>query len=188
MRKVFKIILAVFLVLVIVAAVLVGLVLLDVPAYTATNSQTLTPSGALVGNALVVYDPGFTGAAKTVAEKVAYTLQSNGYKVTLAGIKSNAISSSNELFEIIVAGGPIYAGGPTASVKDFLSSLGNPMATVGVFGSGSGPQEQADIDQIKNAIAVLPNGEALSDAIIVKIGNSEDINQRTLDFVNDLIR
>jgi hypothetical protein len=59
---------------------------------------------------------------------------------------------------------------------------------VGVFGSGSGAQEQIDIDQIKAAIADLPNGEALANAIVVKIGSNEDVNQRALDFVAELTR
>jgi len=187
MRKIFKIILILFAILIIVGVVLAGLVLLDVPAYTATGVQTFAPTGASVGNALVVYDPGFTGAAKSVAEKVALNLQSNGYTVVFAGIKSSAAGITDG-YSVIVAGGPIYAGGPTSSVKDFLSSIDYTIdAKVGVFGSGSGAQEQADIDQIRSAIAGLPNGDALSDAVVVKIGSNEDINLRTFDFAIELI-
>ncbi len=186
-KKIFKIILIILAIVVVVGLVLAGIVLLDVPAYTATGLTTFTPTGASVGKALVVYDPGLTGAAKTVAEKVALNLQSNGYTVDFAGIKSGSAANPSG-YNIIVAGGPIYAGGPTGSVKDFLSSLGGSVdAKVGVFGSGSGAQEQSDIDMIKSAVAGLPNGDALSDAVVVKIGSNEDIKQRTSYFVAELI-
>ena len=70
-----------------------AIIFLDVAAYTATGSQTLTPTGTSVGNALVLYDPGLSGTAKGVAEKVASDLQAQNYTVTLAGIKSSAAAT-----------------------------------------------------------------------------------------------
>jgi menaquinone-dependent protoporphyrinogen IX oxidase len=188
MKKIFKIILIAFAILIIVGVVFAGIVFMNLTAYTATGSETLTATGQEMGKALVVYDPGLTGAAKDVADKIALNLQTTGYTVNFAGIKSNAASNTAD-YNIIVAGGPIYAGAPTSSVKDFLNNLSNVQnVKVGVFGSGSGAQEQIDIDQIKAAIADLPNGEALANAIVVKIGSNEDVNQRALDFVAELTR
>lgn len=38
----------------------------------------------------MIYDPGMSGSAKGVADKVAGDLQEKGYTVTLAGVKSSA--------------------------------------------------------------------------------------------------
>lgn len=187
MRKLFKIILALFAVFIVGVVAFGAVIFLDLAAYTSTGSETLTPSGMAFGKALVVYDVGLSGAAKEAASKIANQLQANGYTVTVAGIKSSAAANTSD-YDIILAGGPIYAGGPTSSVKDFLSNLDTSQgAKIGVFGSGSGPQEQSDIDQIKGAIANLSNGSALSDAIVVKIGSGEDLNARSADFVAQLI-
>ncbi len=43
---------------------------MDVMSYTATGSETLNPAGASAGRALVVYDPGVSGAAKNAAVKM----------------------------------------------------------------------------------------------------------------------
>ena len=187
MRKIFKIILAIFAVLIIGVVLLAGIIFLDLAASFATGSETLTASGSVMGKALVVYDPGLSGAAKDIANKIALSLQENGYTVTFAGIKSSTAASPSG-YNIIVAGGPIYAGTPTSSVKDFLISLDSIQGvTLGVFGSGSGPQEQSDITQIENFIEGLPNSSSLSDAVVVKIGSGEDINARSADFVYQLI-
>jgi flavodoxin len=196
MRKVFKIILAIFAALIVVVAALAALVFFDVAAYTATTSQTLGPTGTgNSGNALVAFDPGLSGTAKNVASKIASDLQEKGFTVTLAGIKSSAVANVSG-YSVIVVGGPIYAGSPTASIKNFLSNLPSGQASqdhgpyiftrVGVFGSGQGPTSPEDVAMIKNAVSALSDNGTLSNAVIVKIGQNEDLNTRTSDFVNQL--
>ncbi len=90
MRKAFKVLIVVFIMLVILFVAFAATVFLDLAAYTATGSQTLTPAGNSVGNALVVYDPRLSGAAKIIADKVAVDLQAANYTVCEAGIKSSA--------------------------------------------------------------------------------------------------
>jgi flavodoxin len=187
MRKIFKIILAVFAALIIVIAAFGAILLLDLAAYTATGSQTLTPTGTSVGKALVVYDPGLSGTAKVVADKIASVLQAQSYTVTLAGVKGSSAAHTKG-YAVIVAGGPVYAGSPTASVKDFLNNLEPDQGTkVGVFGSGQGSTTPSDVSMIKNAISALSNNGTLSNAVVVKIGQSEDLNTRAQDFVNQLL-
>ena len=188
MRKTFKIILAIFAVLIILVVAFGAVFFLDLAAYTATGSETLSPNGTSVGNALVAYDPGLSGAAKDVASKIASNLQTQGYTVYLAGVKSSAAANTAG-YKVIVVGGPIYAGTPTSSVRDFLNNLKPDQgAKVGVFGSGSGPQEASDISMIKDSVASLSNGGSLSNAIVVKIGSSENLNARTADFVTQLLK
>ncbi len=187
MRKIFKIILAIFAVLVVLLVIFGAVFFLDLAAYTATGSKTLNPTGASVGNALVTYDPGLSGAAKGVADKVAADLQAANYTVTLAGIKSSAAAHTAN-YSIIIAGGPVYAGTPTSSVKDFLNNLQPDQGTkVGVYGSGSGATAPEDIASIRNSISALKEGGTLQNAIIVKIGQGEDLNARAQDFINQLV-
>ena len=187
MRKIFKIILTIFVVVIIIFVAFAALIFLDLAAYTATGSKTLTPTGTSVGKALVVYDPGLSGTAKGVADKIASDLQAQSYTVTLAGIKSSAATKTSG-FTIIVVGGPVYAGSLTASVKDGLKNLKpDSEANVGVFGSGQGATSQSDIDMIKSTVPVLSNNGSLLNAIVVKIGDKEDLNTRAQDFVNQLL-
>ena len=186
MRKALKIVLYIFAILMIVVTIFGALFFLDLAAYTATGSQTLQPSGTSVGKAIVVYDPGLSANSKNIADKVAIDLQTQNYTVTLAGIKSSAAVTTKN-YTIIVVGGPIYAGTPTSSVKNFLANLKPEAGTkVGVFGSGQGATSSDDIAQIKTSIPTLQNG-SLSNAVIVKIGEKEDITTRSQDFVNQLM-
>jgi flavodoxin len=187
MRKIFKVILAVFAVLIILFAVFAAVIFADLAAYTATGSKKLPYSGQFMGAALVLYDPGLSGNAKDIATKIGYNLQDSGYNVVLAGVKSSAAQNLTG-YDIVVVGGPIYAGEPTASVKDALSNLKHDAdAKFGVFGSGQGATTPEDVAAIRAAVPALQNGGALSHAIVVKIGQGEDLTQRAQDFVNDLI-
>ncbi len=188
MKRIFKIILAIFTVIIIIIVAFAAVIFLDLASYTATGSTTLTPSGSSVGKALVIYDPGLSGTSKTVADKVASDLQAQSYSVTLVGIKSSAATNTAG-FKIIVVGGPVYAGSPAASVKDDLKNLKPDSGTkVGVFGSGSGATSQSDINMIKSAVPALSNSGSLTNAIVVKIGQNEDLNARASDFVNQLVK
>ena len=93
MRKAFKIILVIFAILIIIVVSFAALFFLDLAAYTATGSKTLSPTGTSVGKAIVIYDPGLSGNTKNVADKVASDLQAEGYTVTLAGVKSSAAAT-----------------------------------------------------------------------------------------------
>lgn len=98
----------------------VSIVILDVAGNFATGSQTL-PNGVAIGTALVVYDPGLSGGAKDVAPKIGYDLQSQGYTVVLAGVKSSDAANTTG-YDVIVVGGPIYAGKPASTVQSYLNS------------------------------------------------------------------
>ncbi len=186
MRRGLKAVIAIVVILIVAFAAFAASVFLDLAAYTATSSQTLTPAEVSMGNALVVYDPGLSGASKGVAQTVAEDLQEKGYTVVLAGIKSSAASNTTG-YNIIVAGGPIYAGAPTSSVKDFLGNL-NPTGDVqvGVFGSGQGATAPEDIAAIKADVPALSDNGVLSNAVVVKIGSGEDLDARSADFVDQL--
>lgn len=186
MQKIFKIILAILAVIIIIVVAFASLIFLDLAAYTATSSQTLTSTGDSVGNALVLYNPGLSGASTKIANQIATNLQEQNYTVILAGIKSSAATNTTG-YNIIVIGGPIYAGSPTSSVKDTLNSLNADSASVGVFGSGSGTSTPEDIALIEGSVPVLQSGGTLENAVVVKIGEKEDINARAVELVNQLL-
>ncbi len=174
MRKVLKVIFAIFTVLVIFLVIFAVVFLLDLAAYTATGTQTLPASGSFMGTALVLYDPGLTGASTRVAQQVAVDLQNKSLTVTLAGIKSSTASNTTG-YDVIVIGGPIYAGSPTSSVKDALNGLvlnHDQDTRIGVYGSGQGSTSPQDVAQIKQ---VIPTGSdtALDNAVVVKIGEAK---------------
>ena len=124
---------AVLVVVVVTFSLLGAIFFLDLSSYTASGSQTLNPSGPSVGRALVVYDPGLSGAAQKAAQMVAQDLQQKGYVVDLAGVKSSAASNLSG-YGIIVAGGPMYFGQATSSIDDFLNGVGPQQnAKLGVF-------------------------------------------------------
>ena len=184
MRKIFKISLAIFAVIIIIVVAFGAIILLDVAAYTATGSQTLTPIGTSIGKAIVIYDPGLSGTAKGVTDKIASDLQAEGYTVTETGVKSSAASNTTD-YNIIVVGGPVYAGALTSSVKDSLNGISISQSTkVGVFGSGQGSTSQDDIAELEKS---MPTRFDLSNAVVVKIGSSEDLSTRVQDFVNQLL-
>jgi flavorubredoxin len=187
MRKAFKIILAILAVIIILFVSVAAVIFLDVAAYTATGTKTLTPTGTSVGKAIVIYDPGLSGTAKGVADKVASDLQTKGYTVTLAGVKSSAAATTHG-YSIIVVGGPVYAGALTSSIKSALDSLVlnyDQGTKIGVFGSGQGATAPEDIAQLRQSIPVRSDAN-LQNAIVVKIGSSEDLSVRSQDFVNQL--
>ena len=92
MKKWLKIALVVLVIIVILIVSGFAVFALDLSSYGATGSQHLNPSGSSIGRALVVYDPGFSGAAKQDATKIAEYLQAKGYNVVLAGVRSGAAS------------------------------------------------------------------------------------------------
>jgi flavodoxin len=184
MRKIFKIIVAIFAAIIIIVLAFGAIIVLDVAAYTATGSQILTPTGTSIGKAIVIYDPGLSGTSKGVADKIAADLQAKSYTVTETGVKSSAASSNTD-YNIIIVGGPVYAGALTSSIKDSLNGISIAEGSkVGVFGSGQGPTSPDDIAQLKQS---MPTRADLSNAVVVKIGSSEDLSTRAQDFVNQLV-
>ena len=189
MRKILKIVLLVLAVIIIMVVAFGAIIFLDLASYTATGSQTLAPSGTSAGKALVIYDPGLSGTAKGVADKVASDLQTQNYTVTLAGIKSSDAAKTTG-YTILVIGGPVYAGSLTTSVKDTISNLPifSQGTKVGIFGSGQGATSSADITQLRQSInQPLRSNPSLSNVVVVKIGQSENLETRSQDLVNQLI-
>ena len=172
--------------IVLVAFVSMGFIMYDIMSYTATGSQTLNPNGASVGNALVVYDPGITGTAKNVASVIANDLQAKGYTATIAGIKSSNVLNTTG-YNVIVIGGPVYAGQPASSLQSYLSDINPPKeAKIGVFTTGSVIANSNNTAFVKKEIA-MNNTNIYQIDEIMKFVNGNNINQKAEQFVNGLL-
>jgi flavodoxin len=187
MRKILKIILAVFAVLIIVGIAGIGIIIGDVAGNLATGSQTLT-NGAATGQALVVYDPGLSGGAKDVATKIGYDLQASGYNVVLAGVKSSAAGDLTG-YNVIVVGGPIYAGKPASTIQSYLNSL-NPeiKVKVGAFGYGSVKVDDTNSTAVMHDVAPLPSGSTVEFNAVTKIVSGDNIDSKCQEFVTNLLK
>jgi len=167
---------------------LMGFVFFDGMSYTATGSEQLNPTVNAVGNALVVYDPGISGASKKVAEEIARNLQAKGYRVDLAGISSSKAKNTSG-YDIIIVGGPIYAGNASASVKSYLNTLKVDNNTkIGVFATGQDPDIINNKDALLKEVAPLPENSTLKITAVTKVIDTNEANQKATEFVNALLK
>lgn len=179
---------------VVILAVLVmfgcmGFIILDVMSYTATGSLTLNPDGTAAGTALVVYDPGVSGAAKNAATSIANDLESKGYKVTLAGVRSEAAAADESGYDIIVVGGPTYAGNLSSSVQSYLKDLKpSANATVGVFATGSVKPASDDPAYMRGFVSGLSDNSSLKVTSSLKVLTGDDVETIDDVFVSELVQ
>ncbi len=166
---------------------LMAFVFYDGMSYTATGFEQLNSTGSAVGNALVVYDPGVSGASKKVADEIAKTLQLKGYNVDLAGISSSKAKNTSG-YNVIVVGGPIYAGNASTSVKSYLNTLKlDEGAKIAVFATGSDADMLSDKNSLLKQVAPLPDNSTLKIATVIKVIDTNNAKQNVTDFVNALL-
>jgi menaquinone-dependent protoporphyrinogen IX oxidase len=184
--------------IVVVMIVAMLLVFKDLMSYTAKGSEILSPAGATVGQALVVYDPGVSGAAKKAAVIIAKDLQSKGYTVNLAGVRS-ATAMSVSGYDVIVIDGPIYGDKLGSSVQAYLQNLNaSQKAKIGVFATGTVAPKSNDSAYMIKFITNLPdNGhvkvKAAGKLVTGMNGKAVDktsghLDTLCIDFVSDLLQ
>lgn len=163
-----------------------GFVTYDVMSYTATSSEKLNPAGTEVGKALVVYDPGISGQAKNAAEEIAKNLQQKGYTVELAGI-SNTEAKNTSRYDIIIVGGPIYAGKASKSVESYLSDLKpSSGAKVAVFATGQDADILNNNSLLLKEVVPLPQNSTLKIISVTKFIN--ETNEKSASFVGSVLK
>ena len=181
---------ALAIVIVVVVAAFAGMAALfmDVMSYTATGSETLNPAGTAVGNALVVYDPGVSGTTKNAAVVIAGDLQSKGYKVDLAGVRSAAAANVSG-YDVIIVGGPTYAGNIASSIAAYLKSLNAPTgATIGLFATGSVEPASDDPVYMRKFVSGLPDDSLLKITSAVKLLPKDDTDKKCAVYVTGLLQ
>jgi hypothetical protein len=173
MKKLLKVGIVVFVVIVVLVVSIFAAFYFDLTSYGATGSETLNPTGASIGRALVAYDPGFSGAAKQDATKIADDLQAKGYTVDLAGVRSGTAGNKSG-YNIIVAGGPVYFGQVSSSVDGYLKTVPNNVK-LGVFGStGTSTFVQSDFTSIQNQVASDTHDEKVAVKLILDGNETND--------------
>jgi flavodoxin len=183
----------VIILIIIVIVVGVNFVALDVMSNTATGSEILNPAGVSVGRALVVYNPGISGAAKNAAITIANDLRSKGYTVDLAGVKSQAAGNVSS-YNIIVAGGPTYGGATSKSITAFLKALTPPKnASLGIFATGGFswnntiPWYEQDNKSITEEVIGLWGDSPLYNTPTIKVIRGDEADNDCADFVSTLM-
>jgi flavodoxin len=127
----------------------------------ATGSEVLSPSGTSTGKALVVYNPGLSGAPRDAATQIANDLKARGYEVMLAGVKSAAAANVSG-YDVIVAGGPIYGGKVSPSIESYLRELVPPAnAKVGAFAIGGSTGKPFPDAAWLKATTLFPSGSGI---------------------------
>jgi len=184
----------------IISVVIVGsaFLYLDVMSYTATSSETLKPSETSLGHALVVYDPGITGSAKNAAVKIANDLQSKGYTVDLAGIRSSNARNVNS-YNVIAVVGPVYWDKLGSAAQLYLQNIhSSPDVKVGVFATGIVAPESNDSQYMHNFVTNLPDDSPVKVKSVMKLVtdmSGNDVNKtpgnmekQSNEFVSELIQ
>lgn len=188
MNIILKIAIIAIAIIVILLVSAVAAITLDAASITATGNQTLNPNGTQVGRALVVYNPGFSGAAKNAAEKIAGDLQSKGYAVDLAGVRSTTAGNASN-YDIVVAGGPMYFGKATSSIEGYLNSLTLTAQTrLGVFvTTGSSQFVNSDFESLQQQVtAATSNSHSGNVAVKMVLDGNE--TQNCADLVSALLQ
>ncbi len=163
----------------------IGVIYSGLTGYIATGAESFSPTGAIKGNALVVYDPGVTGAAKNASIEIANDLKSKGYKVELTGIGSAAASNTSS-YDIIMVGGPMYYGKVSNSVDRYMKTLNVPKnVKIGVFGTtGFSEFHDEDIKSFGEQVTSSLNGKA----VIKTLRNGNATSTDCTDFVSALLK
>jgi flavodoxin len=163
----------------------VGVICSGFTGYIATGTKSFSPTGAVKGNALVIYDPGVTGAAKNAATEIADSLKSKGYKVELAGVSSAAASNTSS-YDTIIVGGPMYYGKVSNSIDKYLKNLNVPKnVKIGIFGTtGSSEFHDEDIKSFGKQVKSNLNREA----VIKTLRNGDSTSIDCADIVSTLLK
>ncbi len=176
---------------IVVVAFAIGLIICgDLLSYTATGNKTLNPAGTPAGKALVVYNPGVSGAAKDAAATIAGDLQSKGYAVSLAGVRSTAAANTSG-YDVIIVGGPMYFGKVSSSVEAYLKGLKSQKdVALGVFATTGAPQfNNDDIASFGKQVASLPCNSMLNKTAVTKTIRSGDAgNVDCSEFVSAVLQ
>jgi menaquinone-dependent protoporphyrinogen IX oxidase len=159
-----KLLIVGIIVLVVIVALLVSVfavLTFDLMSYGATGSDILNPTGASIGHALIVYNPGLSGSAKQAATIIAGELQAKGYIVDLAGVRSKTAANASS-YDIIVVGGPMYFGQATSSIEGYLKTLTlQQQAKLGVFvTTGSSKYAESDFLSLQQQVTSATNHPA----------------------------
>jgi menaquinone-dependent protoporphyrinogen IX oxidase len=164
-------------------------IFLDLMSYTARGAKSITSSRSVIGNALVVYNPGISRMAKNTANDIANKLKSKGYNVNLAGIKSKTASNTIG-YKIVIVGGPMYMGKATKSIENYLKNLKlQKDVKLGIFTTtGTDQFNNNDFQSLKKQVEMLMVDIPLDKVTIKLIRSGNESVKDNEDLVSDIIQ
>lgn len=98
-------------------------------------------------------------------------------------------ATSAKGYDVLVVGGPIYAGTPASTIQAYLNDL-HPLSTakIGAFGYGSITVDSSNSTAVQQDVAPLPAGSTVSFNAVAKITSSDNIDSRCQEFVTQLLK
>ena len=188
MSKRRKMVLLVIVTLLAISIAVVAFAALDLVTYTATQSETLEPLNTPIGKALVVYNPGLSGQARQAARIMAEDLRSEGYIVTLAGVRSSAADNISD-YSVIIVGGPMYGGTVSSSIADYLKGLTyHEGLRLGVFATtGNAQSDDNSYNTFRQNVDSLLNASAQDEGVEVKLILTVDVEEDCHQFVGAVL-
>lgn len=144
-----KIVFIAIIAFVIVVASVSGFVLFKINSDYVSGIDVLNADGS--ETALIIYHPGFSSFMKDVVYAFADGLVENGWRVEITTASSQAPTDMSN-YSLLVLGSPIYAGGPSPTIKRHINRIGDlqEIDTVIIFTSG-GVQESS-VMPLKQAV------------------------------------
>ncbi|MDY9923680.1 hypothetical protein [Methanobacterium sp.] len=176
----------------VIIVIIIGIIILIMVAawavgyFGSSASETIKPEGAVMGKALIVYDPGLSGGTKTAAGYMAEDLKAEGYEVKLAGVRSNEASDPSG-YNILIVGSPTYGAKPTGPITSYLENLKSPgNITAGVYALAGRDAQDSNL-----VMAEMLQNKSIPVKVSVKYGNSAvgasaDRSQYS-DFISQLL-
>ena len=156
-----------------ILAIILGIiVLVTVGAYLigyfgSSGSETLKTAGNVTGKALIVYDPGLSGGTKSAAFQMAKVLNSKGYVVTVAGVRSSDAANISG-YDVLIVGSPTYGAKPTGPIESYLIGLKpSENILIGVYSLSGGNAQDSNL-----VMAQILKDKALQVKVSMKFGNS----------------
>lgn len=130
-----KIVFVVIIAFVIVVASVLGFVLFKINTDYVSGIEVLNADGS--ATALIIYHPGLSSFMKDVAYAFADGLVENGWRVEITTASSQAPTDLSE-YSLLVLGSPVYAGGPSPTIKRHVERIGDlqEIDTMIIFTSG----------------------------------------------------
>jgi menaquinone-dependent protoporphyrinogen IX oxidase len=115
-------------------------------------------------------------------------LRSKGYAVDLAGVRSAAAANASG-YDVIVTGGPVYAGMVSGSIASYLKALTpSKDARIGAFATGQDADIRSDPAALKREVAPLPENSPFTPVAVVKIVSNEEADTMCAAFVDELLK
>lgn len=164
-----------------IALMVVGIPILAFFEYSVYN-ETVSPievkNSAGTKNALVIYHPGLTGFSHDIAYTFADRLASNGWRVELTTVSSQAPTNITQ-YEVLVFVWPIYDLSPGPTITNYIQRIGDLQGKDTVIVTVGGGINPLNAQDTMKQIILDKNGVIKEAVTIFRGGNFTDKADQT---------